>query len=75
MKKGTPGIIISKIKPGSRASVSGLKPYEIITRINGVPVYDVNQFNKLINGNKELRFSVKRMFESRIVKIRMNQRR
>ncbi len=75
MKKGTPGIIISKIKPGSRASVSGLKPYEIITRINGVPVYDVKQFNKLINGHKELRFSVKRMFESRLVKIRMNQGR
>jgi serine protease Do len=75
MKKGTPGIIISKIKPGSKASVSGLKPYEIITRINGKAVTNVKQFNKLINGHKSLRLSVKRMFESRIVKIKMNQRR
>lgn len=75
MKKDTPGIIISKIEPGSRASVAGLKPYEIITSINGQPVNDISQFDKLINGHKELRVSVKRMYDSRIVKIKMNNKK
>ena len=73
MKKGAPGIIISKIKPGSKASVSGLKPYEIITQINGKPVKDVSEFDKLINGHKDLQLNVKRMFDSRTVKIKMKQ--
>ena len=66
-----PGVIVSKIEPGGKASVSGIKPYEIITQINDQPVKTVKDFETLIQGQKELRFSVKRMTKGRVVKIKM----
>ena len=43
---------------------------EIITRIDNMPAPDVKAFEKLINRPDELRFTVKRMSRSRIVRIR-----
>ena len=64
-----PGVIVSKIEPGSKASVAGMKPYEIITHVNDKPVMTVRDFEKLIGENGELRLSVKRMTKGRVVKI------
>jgi hypothetical protein len=66
-----PGVIVSKIEPGSKASVSGIKPYEIITHVSERPVTNVEQFEKAIAGQEELRLAVKRMTKGRVVKIRM----
>jgi len=66
-----PGVIISKVKPGSKASVSGLKPYEIITHVNGKPVKDSQVFARMIRGHEELRLSVKRMTRGRVVRIKL----
>jgi S1-C subfamily serine protease len=68
---GEGGVIVSKIEPGSKAAVSGIKPYEIITHVNDQPVGNVKDFEKLIAGQGELRLSVKRMTKGRVVKIRM----
>jgi len=70
-KPGDPGLIVAKIEPGSKASVSGLKPYEIITHVNEKPVGNVKDFEKLIAGQTELRLAVKRMTRGRVVKIKM----
>ncbi|MCK4624001.1 MAG: PDZ domain-containing protein, partial [Phycisphaerae bacterium] len=70
-KPGDPGVIISKIEPGSKASVSGLKPYEIITHVNGKEVADVKEFGKLIKDQAELQLLVKRMTRGRTVKIKL----
>ncbi len=74
-KPDDPGVIISKIKPGSKASVSGLKPYEIITHVKigqvAEPVKNVDDFKRLIKGRTELQLSVKRMARGRIVKIKL----
>jgi len=57
-----PGIIVAKIEPGSRASVAGLKPFELITHVNNEAVPDVATFEKLVTTAKtELRLNVKRM--------------
>lgn len=64
-----PGVIISKIQSGSRASVSGLKPYEIITQINEQPVKDVKDVERLVTQAKDLRLSVLRMDKGRVVKM------
>ena len=69
MKDDAPGVIVAKIKPGSKASVSGIKPFEIITQVNDVPVNNVSDFKKQIKDQPELRLNVKRMSESRIVKM------
>ena len=71
-KPGDPGVIVAKIEPGSKASVSGLKPYEIITHVNDKPVGNVKDFEKLIAGQTELRLAVKRMTRGRVVKIKMD---
>ncbi len=65
-----PGVIVSKVEPGSKGSVSGIKPYEIITHINDEPVMTVKDFERMAAGD-ELRLSVKRMTMGRVVKIKM----
>jgi S1-C subfamily serine protease len=65
------GVIASKIEPGSKASVSGIKPFEIISQVNGQPVKNVKDFERLIRNQEELRLSVERMNKGRLVKIKM----
>lgn len=70
-KKADPGVVISKIEPGSKAAVSGIKPYETITHVNDAPVRTVKDFETLIKDKGELRFSILRMTRERQVRIRM----
>ena len=64
-----PGVVVSKVEPGSKASVAGVKPYETVTHVNDQPVMTVKDFERLIAGQTELRLSVKRMVQGRVVKI------
>jgi serine protease Do len=70
-KNDDPGVIVSKIEPGGKAAVAGLIPYEIITHVNDNPVMNVKDFEKLIADQKQLRLSVSRKTQGRIVKIDM----
>jgi hypothetical protein len=67
-----PGVIVSKIEPGSKASVAGLKPFEIINQVNAKPVGNVKDFEKLIIDKAELTLGVSRMAISRTVKINVS---
>ncbi|NLW87848.1 MAG: hypothetical protein GXY38_13350 [Planctomycetes bacterium] len=64
-----PGVIISNITPGSKASVAGLKPFEIVTHVNDSPVNTIEDFKKALEDQKELRFTIVRMMRGRTVKI------
>lgn len=64
-----PGVVISRIEAGSKASVSGIKPYEIITHINDQPVNSIEEFEALLSQPGDLNFTIKRMAKGRIVKI------
>lgn len=64
-----PGVVISKIEPGSKGSVAGLRPYEIITHVNDEAVQSIEDFERLVAPGGELRLSVLRMSRSRIVKV------
>ena len=66
-----PGVVVSRVEPGDKASVSGIRPYEIITHINDSPVMDVEGFAQLVDGQRDLRISIKRMSTGRIVKMRI----
>ncbi|MCX5683864.1 MAG: PDZ domain-containing protein [Planctomycetota bacterium] len=70
-KDDDPGVVISKMEPGSKASVAGIKPFETITHVNDKPVANVKEFEAAIAGQDELRLSVKRMTRGRVVKIKM----
>lgn len=66
------GIIVSKVEPGSKASVAGVRPYELITHLNDQPVADVAAFEQLLDSAEgELRLNVKRMAQGRVVKIKL----
>ena len=51
--------------------MAGVKPYEIITHVNGQPVASVQDFEKLISNQEELNVAIKRMTKGRLVKVRM----
>jgi serine protease Do len=67
------GVIISKIEPGSKAAVKGLKPYEIITEVDDQPVMTVKDFERLIKGKTEYRLSVLRRRTGRTVPIKLDK--
>lgn len=68
--KEDPGVIISKVEPGSKAAVGGIKPFEIITHVNDKPAMNVKDFEALVKSSgAELRLSVIRMTKGRIVRI------
>jgi S1-C subfamily serine protease len=65
------GVIISSIEPGSKSSVAGLKPYEIITHIDGVEIMTATQFEDNLNKRGQIKLSVQRLAESRIVQLNL----
>jgi len=70
-KADEPGVVVSRIEPGGRASVAGVKPYELITHIQDQPVSTVADFERLISAEKgDLKLTIKRMAKGRIVTIR-----
>ena len=66
-----PGIIVSKVEPGGKADVAGIKPFEVITHINDKPITSVKEFEAAINDAAELRIAIKRMSKGRVVNIKM----
>ena len=64
-----PGVVIAKIKPGSPAAVAGLKVYELITEVNGEKVTGAKDFAAKIKDKKDLVFAVRRLSQTRMVKI------
>jgi len=68
-EEADPGVIVSKVERGCKAAVAGIRPMEIITHVNDTAVANVATFRKLIEGKGELRLSVTRMTEQRLVKI------
>ena len=69
MDANSPGIIISNIEPGSKASIAGLKPYEVILSINESEIRSVESLQKIIESVNVIRLQVKRMGQGRVVKI------
>jgi serine protease Do len=70
-KTDDPGIVISKMEPGSKAAVAGIKPYEVITKVNGKTITNVKDFEKAVSEGDEFDFSINRMTLSRQVRIKL----
>jgi serine protease Do len=66
-----PGIIVSRVEPGSRAAVAGLRPYELITHVDGEAVTSAAEFGALVAKAREVKLSVERMSRMRQVRIAM----
>ncbi len=68
----SPGVVVSSLEPGSKASVSGVRPYELITQVNGQAVTDVKKFEELVGDAKEIKLSVSRMSQTRQIRIQLD---
>ncbi len=73
MKEDDPGVIVSKMEPGGKSFIAGVRPYEIITHVNGEPIAKVTDFERQIKDQSELRLSVRRMARERQVKINLGR--
>jgi S1-C subfamily serine protease len=69
MAEDAPGVVVADIKPGSRVSVAGLKPCEMITAVNAAPIQDVQQFREALAPGGEMSLTIQRMFESRVIQL------
>lgn len=63
------GVIVSKIERGGRAAVAGLRPFDIVLRVNDAAVADAAAFQRAVEGGGELRLAVKDKLKERVVKI------
>ncbi len=66
-----PGVVITKMQPGSPSAMAGLHPFEVIMSVNGEPVTNAIRFAELIKDKKDLTFSVRRLDDTRIVRIQL----
>lgn len=66
---GEPGLVVSEVVPGGRAATAGLKPFEIITHVNDVPMNNVDDWREAIDGETNLRISVRRMARGRVIQV------
>ena len=70
-KSDAPGVVISRIEPGSKTAVAGIKPFEVITHVNKKPVMNVQEFEKAVKASgPALQFSVNRLLRTRQVLIK-----
>jgi hypothetical protein len=63
------GVIVSKIEPGERAAVAGLRRLDVVLRVNDEPVPDVAAFEAALAKEGDLRFAVRDRLKERVVKI------
>lgn len=73
MADNDPGVVIARVKSGSKAAVAGMKPYEIITKVDDTPVFSIKQMNELCQGKSHLKFEIKRLNISRIVSVKTDE--
>lgn len=63
------GVVVSKIEPASRASVAGVRPFEMITHVNGESASDSSRFAELMKSEGPKVITVQRMGQQRLVRI------
>ncbi len=64
-----PGVIVSKIETGGKAAVSRIRPYEIITHVNGQPISGLEGFQEAIASGGVTELTVKYLAKTRLVKV------
>ncbi len=74
-----PGVVVAKIESGSPAAVAKMRPFEIVTSVNGEPATGAKEFRAKVESflgarapgeRRDLELKVERLGKSRIVKIR-----
>jgi len=69
LAEDAPGVVVSKIEPGGKAAVAKIKPYELITQVNGKPVKSTAEFKTATAEAGIYQLAIKRMHRRRLVKL------
>ena len=64
-----PGVVVKRIESGAKAAVAGLRPFEVVTSVNGTPIRDVKGFEAAVTEGDptDFRMEVLRMDKTRVV--------
>ncbi len=63
------GVVIARCKAGSPADVAGLRPYELILKVDEAPVTDARSFLEAVKGKDTFSLTVRRLTTTRVVRI------
>ena len=67
-----PGVVVCKMETSGKAVISGVKQFELITKVNGIPVKSVKAFEDIVKNTKEFKLDVLRMTNTRVVQFTIN---
>lgn len=70
LEEGETGVVVTRCKAGSPAAVAGLKPFELVTKVDGKPVGSAAEFVKAVRDAEEVQLTVRRTSTSRVVRVR-----
>ncbi len=71
LDENAPGVIVSRVKSGFPAEISGIKNYEIITKIDGKIINNISDFKDNIADKTQLKFNITIMVKQRVIKINL----
>ena len=46
------GVLVTSVEPDSPAMLAGIKEYDVVIRVNEMPVYRVQEYQKIVDGLK-----------------------
>ncbi len=69
LMQDAPGVIVSKIETGGKAAVGGMRPYELVTHVNGQPVADLEGFREALAPGGVMELTVKYLAKTRLIKV------
>lgn len=64
-----PGVVVARVESGGKGWVAGIRPYELITHINGEPVHSVAAFEEKMQETGDKQLTIKRMAATRLAHI------
>ena len=66
----TPGVLVSRVDPGSPAAERGLRPGDVITKVNRVPVASLAEAMPLLEGARSIILEIQRGNRSQLILMR-----
>ena len=67
LEADAPGVVVKRIESGAKAAVAGLRPFEVVTSVNGAAIRDVKDFEAAVGDATDIRMEVLRMDKTRVV--------
>ena len=67
-----PGVVVSRMESSGRAAIAGIRRFEVIKKVNGVPVENIVLFERIVEGLAEVKLDVLRRSDTRVVRVTLS---